>query len=438
MHPRWFSRTAVSAAAVQLSDREVVARDTKIRVQLVNELQNVTMSSRQPISLIDMELGTLLPGDILDANDRVVFRRGLKLTKDLLSLWERRGSAQLFVASDSDSTAAGGTKVDARLAYDPAYLKETQAWFQQIDGELQSLADKFSGEDTLTLRPIEDSFDKCWKLIKQDSAVVIHEALLGAADESESGKLARRSSALAAISSIVAFEQGLSREECSKVALAGLLQDLALFPKILNRFQEAFDRPEEKLTVVARHSYFTTDLLNARASVPDLVKIIINQTHEQMDGSGYPRGLQGHIINPLARIVNLTDAFLSLTSSSGPNPGYVAGDAIAYLLHHTSNEVFDRDVMRSLLSVMTLYGIGSQVVLDGNQAAVIVRGMANNPLQAVVAVAVEGKPNQVETFDLVDSGRSIIWASDRCAFVEAHTSTSQDDGRSAVAGNALR
>ena len=383
--------------------------------------------TKQPIELNSLALGQPFIGDIVDASDKIVFRRGLKLTNDILKLWERRGSTPVFMMmSASDGFSRLPRKIiPAHLAFDVDNLNATQAWFTDVGTELDLLVTSFSGEGSVTVRPVEDLVEQCLKLIQTDASVVIYEclgasptgtALTGtspAAPISDATinpinkSLIRRSSALSALSCVIATELGLSHEECLKVGLAGLLHDIALYPAILARMQDAFDRPEEKQAVIIRHAQFANDLLTARGGVQDLVRIIINQVHEQMDGSGYPRGMLGHLINSLARIINIADAFLTLVAAHSNQPGYVAGDAIPFMLHHTSRGVFDCNVMRAFLRCLTIYGIGSTVVLDDDRDAVVLRSSPQNPLKPQVVIADDTHPSGVTTLDLEAAGVSI-------------------------------
>ena len=377
---------------------------------------------KQPIELNSLALGQPFIGDIVDASDNIVFRRGLKLTKDILKLWERRGSTPVFMMmSASDGFSRLPRKIiPAHLAFDADHLHATQAWFTDVGTELDLLVTSFSGEDSVTVRPVEDLVEQCLKLIQTDASVVIYECLSSSptstaptAPNSDSTinpinkSLIRRSSALSALSCVIATELGLSHEECLKVGLAGLLHDLALYPAILARLQDAFDRPEEKQAVIIRHAQFATDLLTARGGVQDLVRIIINQVHEQMDGSGYPRGMLGHLINSLARIINIADAFLTLIAAHSTQPGFVASDAIPFMLHHTSRGVFDCNVMRAFLRCLTIYGIGTTVVLDDERDAVVLRSSPQNPLQPQVVIADDTQPHGVLMLDLESAGVSI-------------------------------
>ena len=67
------------------------------------------------------------------------------------------------------------------------------------------------------------------------------------------------------------------------------------------------------------------------ATVPDLRPIIpiVRSHHERWDGRGYPDGLGGEAIHPLARVVALADAFDAMTSDRPYRKGMPAAVAFA-------------------------------------------------------------------------------------------------------------
>jgi HD-GYP domain-containing protein (c-di-GMP phosphodiesterase class II) len=66
-------------------------------------------------------------------------------------------------------------------------------------------------------------------------------------------------------------------------------------------------------------------------TIPDLVPIrpIVRHHHERWDGRGYPDGLGGEAISPLARVVALADAFDAMTSDRPYRKGMPAEAAFA-------------------------------------------------------------------------------------------------------------
>ncbi|MGH7173741.1 MAG: HD domain-containing phosphohydrolase, partial [Gemmataceae bacterium] len=69
----------------------------------------------------------------------------------------------------------------------------------------------------------------------------------------------------------------------------------------------------EEFEIMKTHTVKGSDIV---ATVPDLLPIIpiVRSHHERWDGKGYPDGVAGEAISPLARVVALADAFDAMTS----------------------------------------------------------------------------------------------------------------------------
>lgn len=70
---------------------------------------------------------------------------------------------------------------------------------------------------------------------------------------------------------------------------------------------------DDEWHLVQRHPKAGQTLLN-QISGMDLVGKIVGQHHERFDGSGYPNGLSGDEIHPLASILSLADSFDAMTN----------------------------------------------------------------------------------------------------------------------------
>jgi HD-GYP domain-containing protein (c-di-GMP phosphodiesterase class II) len=80
------------------------------------------------------------------------------------------------------------------------------------------------------------------------------------------------------------------------------------------------------------------------------VREAIGQMYERLDGSGYPNGLRGEQINPLARILGVVDAYCALTEARAYRDRLSAGSA---LLHLAENPAwYDVNVVAALQQVV--------------------------------------------------------------------------------------
>lgn len=125
---------------------------------------------------------------------------------------------------------------------------------------------------------------------------------------------AGHSTRVAMYSKMIAEAMGYDKEECLKLYQAGMLHDIGkvatpdavlLNPKSLNDI-------EYKL--IQEHVAVSYKLLKNVPMFERLAEIVYSH-HEHYDGSGYPRGISGDEILPLARIMIVADAFDAMTTS---------------------------------------------------------------------------------------------------------------------------
>ena len=73
---------------------------------------------------------------------------------------------------------------------------------------------------------------------------------------------------------------------------------------------------------------------------------IIRQHHERMDGSGYPRGLQGDDILPEARVLAVADVLESMAAHRPYRPALGLDVAMEELMRHQGT-LYDHDVVEA-------------------------------------------------------------------------------------------
>src|SRR5690606_29186782 len=84
-------------------------------------------------------------------------------------------------------------------------------------------------------------------------------------------------------------------------------------------------------------------------NIPDEVRYIIYQHHEEPGGQGYPNGLRGPVIYYPAKIVALADAFSALISNRPYRPAYSVEQAIHVI--QSQRGKYDRDLVKILSAV---------------------------------------------------------------------------------------
>jgi PAS domain S-box-containing protein len=89
----------------------------------------------------------------------------------------------------------------------------------------------------------------------------------------------------------------------------------------------------------------------------------IAQMYERLDGSGYPNGLRGDEIQPLARILGVVDVFCALTEARAYRHEQSTGKAMIYLAQHPHR--YDVKVVAALAEVLAADGGTAEAVGSG-------------------------------------------------------------------------
>ena len=98
---------------------------------------------------------------------------------------------------------------------------------------------------------------------------------------------------------------------------------------------QILDKPgkltEEEWPTMRNHVVRSGELLDAGDDVTKGARIIAEQHHEKIDGTGYPLGLKGAEMNELARMSSIVDIFGALTDARSYKPAFPADKAFAIL-----------------------------------------------------------------------------------------------------------
>ena len=173
------------------------------------------------------------------------------------------------------------------------------------------------------------------------------------------------------ISTLIAKEMGFSRDKLKDLATGALLHDLGMVcvdPKILTQ-----PRPlsEEETAAVREHTNYGFQLLRMERDLSILVAHTAWQHHERMDGSGYPKGLVGDGIHLFGRIVAVADSYETMTSGRVYKKAMWSHEAIRQL-KESAPEKYDPEVVAAMSRSVASYPVGSVVVLNTHEQAVVV------------------------------------------------------------------
>lgn len=153
--------------------------------------------------------------------------------------------------------------------------------------------------------------------------------------------------AVSVFSMFIAKASGqFNRRMLEIVGLGGFLHDIGMtqLPKDVTQSEDELS--EKEWEVMRSHPKIGMQMVEKATSIPEEVKFIIYQHHEQPSGQGYPNSLRGPVIYYPAKIVGLADSFSALISNRPFRKAYTVDEAIQILESETGK--FDRELVKIL------------------------------------------------------------------------------------------
>jgi HD-GYP domain-containing protein (c-di-GMP phosphodiesterase class II) len=156
---------------------------------------------------------------------------------------------------------------------------------------------------------------------------------------------------VAAYSNSIGERLGLSDLELEKLNYLSLLHDIgkiAVNETLLNKSGKLSD---EDFGHIKQHSRVGAAIIKNIKLLHEKDNEVVLHHHEKWDGSGYPYGIKGVDIPPLARIIAVADAFDAMTSDRSYRKALPQGKAVDELLTNAGKQ-FDPKVVEAFIQIL--------------------------------------------------------------------------------------
>jgi HD-GYP domain-containing protein (c-di-GMP phosphodiesterase class II) len=188
------------------------------------------------------------------------------------------------------------------------------------------------------------------------------------------------------LSLVVAVEIGLDETAQAQLGTGALLHDTgyARLPRNLVRRRDTCNEQERLL--LQQHPALGTALFTETAGFDEAVIRIVAEHHERENGSGYPSGLKHDGISTLAMIVGIVDWYDGMVSRRGGRAAMLPSTAVQRLFVAGQQGQFKNTLAESVIRSIGIYPIGSLVLLNTGEQAVVVGINPEHRLKPLVKI----------------------------------------------------
>lgn len=188
---------------------------------------------------------------------------------------------------------------------------------------------------------------------------------------------------VAVLSYMLAKDAKIDPARWNDLFIGALFQDLGMSFINENLFMKKGKLDVKEFVKIKEHPKLGYEFIKDLHFANSYIKVIIYQHQERIDGSGYPNGIEGHEMNPLAKLVAIADVYDAMTSDRVYARAVSPSNAIEYLMGAAGRH-FDFDMTNTFIQKIMPYPIGSLVKMNTGDIALIEEINRDLPLRPVI------------------------------------------------------
>ncbi len=143
---------------------------------------------------------------------------------------------------------------------------------------------------------------------------------------------------------------GLSGEQLGKLSYAAFFHDIGKSKVPRRILQKPKKLTKTEWGLVKRHATWGKEILETKDFLKD-VAVVVEQTHERVDGKGYPRGLKGDEIMIEAKILAAVDAFDAMINDRPYRKARSVESALQELQENAGSQ-FDEKIVEAITAAV--------------------------------------------------------------------------------------
>jgi HD-GYP domain-containing protein (c-di-GMP phosphodiesterase class II) len=343
------------------------------------------------MALQQLEMDILVPGksldfDVVDASGRILLPKGAPIADQAQAkiLWTRGFQSDVVVmASISQPPPSSSWRQTPTSGERPSSVPK---FFQSVERLSFQLAEIYSellnGKGIhLPERILEVARSIQTQLVRDTDALL---AAVELSTNTRYGTLHALHSAV--LCDLVATSQGISADNRRTLVAAALTRDVGFL-----ELQDELDRQSDPLSQdqqdqVRTHPLASAQLLRQAGVCDEAWLAAVEQHHERLNGSGYPRGLLGAQVESHACLLGIADIFSAMTKPRVYRPAIQGPNAI-HSIFQTRGSLVDEASTQSFIRTLGVYTPGLLVRLANREIGVVVRRTENLKVPEVRVVA---------------------------------------------------
>lgn len=330
-------------------------------------------------SIDNIKDGTVLAKSIYSCSGRLLLSKGIKLDKKLIYTLRKHQIYYVYIEDkisegvEIESIIDDSVRIKAMNTMKKVF--STTAYQNRGNGRVEWIPLSVQQE-------VENVIEDILKTLKDNKNVLYSMTELMGTDM----QTYRHSVNVAILSILTAKSLGVEEKYIEKIAMGGLLHDIGksqVDPEILNK---SGNLTEDEINIIKKHPQYGYEMVKENRNLSYIIKKVIYEHHELLDGSGYPKGLKDEEIDVYSRIITICDMFDSMTSDNKNSKGIPVYKALEILSSQCFKKI-DAEIYSKFIENIAVYPIGTGVVLEDGRKGIVIdihRACTSRPIIKII------------------------------------------------------
>ena len=195
------------------------------------------------------------------------------------------------------------------------------------------------------------------------------------------------------LSAYIAKKMNFKTGDIVQIAIAGCLCDAGMARIPISILEKRTSLTREEFAEMKMHPILAFRMLEKSSFLRKEALIGILQHHERLDGSGYPKGVEGRMLHINSRIIGLADVFHAMTSERLYRIKQSPYKVVEMIMHDDFGK-FDLEAVQALMSGVIQITIGTRVKLSNGYEGEVIFVQSQYPARPTVKV--DGLPSLLD------------------------------------------
>ena len=281
------------------------------------------------------------------------------------------------VSSASEGEAAAVVNLNVQLK-EKAELGEASNHFRQILEFTDSLFKRFTSGGELSQDDITNTVKVFVDAVKRLRQYILRYSEFASA----SNYVVTHSVKTAAIGIILGQELRFPPHRNIELGMACLLHEFGMLKLPGQLYMSDKILGEQERKAISAHPVLAFKILKAK-NFPMNICLAILESHENVDGSGYPQGLPGPRISQYGKILSVASSYVAMTSERPFRMALDGHHAIVELLKNRDTR-YDPVILNTLVRTLSLYPIGTFVKVKSGASGMVIETLQDKPKEPTV------------------------------------------------------